>query len=64
MNLFGLMHESTKHSNDKGYIRLSNCEIDQFFNQYLLPSWIIKDVTAIKAQAHIGFHWSTSRFAP
>jgi len=60
MNLSRLIHESTQHPNDKGYIRPSNCEIDQFFNQSFIPSWIIKDVTIIKSQVRIGFHWSTS----
>ena len=63
MNLSGLMHESTQHPNGKGYIRPSNCEIDQVFNQSCIPSWI-KNVTIIKPQVHIDFYWSTSNMHP
>jgi len=49
MSLSRLMHESTQYPNDNGFIWPSNCEIDQFFNQSSIPSWIIKSVTAIKA---------------
>ena len=53
-----------KYPNNKDYIRPSNYEIEQFSNQSSIPSWIIKDRTAIKSKIHIGFHWSTSWFKP
>jgi len=64
MNFSRLLHESTQYPNGKGYMWPSNREIDQFFNQCSVPSWIIKSVGIIKLQVYIGFHWSTSRFAP
>jgi len=42
---------------------VSNSEIDQLSNQSPISSWIIKCVTIIKSEVHIGFHYSASRFA-